>query len=65
MSYVFVSHHLHVVRLLCDHVIVMKSGRIFDDGSAEQVLEPAAGRLYARADRRDPASAGVMSSHGT
>jgi peptide/nickel transport system ATP-binding protein len=39
MSYLFVSHDLHVVRLLCDHVIVMKSGRIVEEGSAEQVLE--------------------------
>jgi peptide/nickel transport system ATP-binding protein len=39
MSYLFVSHDLHVVRLLCDHVIVMRSGRIVEEGSAEQVLE--------------------------
>jgi peptide/nickel transport system ATP-binding protein len=39
MSYLFVSHDLHVVRLLCDYVIVMKSGRIVEQGSAEQVLE--------------------------
>ncbi|MBV9065139.1 MAG: ABC transporter ATP-binding protein [Methylobacteriaceae bacterium] len=39
MSYLFVSHDLHVVRLLCDHVIVMKSGRIVEKGSARQVLE--------------------------
>ncbi|MEA2758541.1 MAG: peptide/nickel transport system ATP-binding protein ddpF [Methylobacteriaceae bacterium] len=39
MSYLFVSHDLHVVRLLCDYVIVMKNGRIVEEGSAEQVLE--------------------------
>jgi peptide/nickel transport system ATP-binding protein len=39
MSYLFVSHDLHVVRLLCDRVIVMKSGRIVEEGTAAEVLE--------------------------
>ncbi|MFZ5736531.1 MAG: dipeptide ABC transporter ATP-binding protein [Pseudomonadota bacterium] len=38
MSYLFVSHDLNVVRLLCDRVIVMRSGRIVEQGSSEQVL---------------------------
>ena len=39
MSYLFVSHDLHVVRLLCDRVIVMRQGKIVEEGPAEQVLE--------------------------
>ena len=39
MSYLFVSHDLNVVRLLCDRVIVMRAGRIVEEGSSEQVLE--------------------------
>jgi peptide/nickel transport system ATP-binding protein len=43
MSYIFVSHDLHVVRLLCDRVIVMRSGRIEEQGPTEAVLSnPAA-----------------------
>jgi len=38
MSYLFVSHDLNVVRLLCDRVIVMRTGRIVEQGQAEQVL---------------------------
>ncbi len=38
MSYLFVSHDLNVVRLLCDRVIVMRTGRIVEQGSSEQVL---------------------------
>ena len=39
MSYIFVSHDLNVVRLLCERVIVMNKGRIVESGKAEAVLK--------------------------
>ena len=39
MSYLFVSHDLPVVRLLCDRVIVMRSGKIVEEGTATDVID--------------------------
>src|SRR5437763_9409331 len=39
MSYLFVSHDLNVVRLLCDRVLVMYLGKIVETGPAREVFE--------------------------
>jgi oligopeptide/dipeptide ABC transporter ATP-binding protein len=39
ISYLFVSHDLSVVRLLCDRVLVMYLGKIVEAGPARDVFE--------------------------
>ena len=38
MSYMFVSHDLNVVRLLCERVVVMNRGKIVEQGAADEIL---------------------------
>ncbi len=42
LAYMFISHDLRVVRALSDHVIVMRNGKVIEQGSADQIFhEPA------------------------
>ena len=38
LSFLFISHDLNVVRLLCDEVIVMRSGRVVEQNSADEIF---------------------------
>ncbi len=38
MTYLFISHDLRVVRALADHLIVMRDGRVIEEGPARQLF---------------------------
>jgi peptide/nickel transport system ATP-binding protein len=60
MSYLFVSHDLNVMLLLCDRVIVMRAGEIVEQGFCNEVLGAPKTELCVRTARRRPASTNVI-----
>lgn len=39
LSYVFISHDLSVIRAMSDHVVVMKNGKIVEQGDTEAIFD--------------------------
>ena len=39
LAYLFISHDLKVVRALADEVIVMRTGRVVEQGPSEQIFK--------------------------
>jgi oligopeptide transport system ATP-binding protein len=39
LSYLFISHDLAVVRALADYILVMKGGKIVEEGETDQIFE--------------------------
>ncbi|MGF1625235.1 MAG: ABC transporter ATP-binding protein, partial [Alphaproteobacteria bacterium] len=39
LAYMFISHDLRVVRALADYVLVMKDGKVVEQGDADQIFE--------------------------
>ena len=51
LAYLFISHDLRVVKALAAHLIVMRYGKVVEEGPASQVFSAAQERVYARALR--------------
>ena len=54
LTLVLVSHDIGVVQNLCDEVVVMKDGRIVEEGPTEKVLLQPQVAYTRRAARLDP-----------
>ena len=52
LTYLFISHDLRVVSALASRLIVMRNGKVVEEGPAADLFAQPAERLHARAVRR-------------
>ena len=52
LTYIFISHDLRVVASLASHLVVMRHGKVVEEGPAVGALQEPAERLHPRAVRR-------------
>jgi microcin C transport system ATP-binding protein len=66
LAYLFISHDLKVVRALANEVIVMRQGKVVEQGSSEQIFDAPqtdyTKALMAAAFRLEAAPEGVVSA---
>lgn len=54
LSVLFISHDMHAVRAVCDHIVVMKSGRIVTQLSRDDYDKPTSELYFERLKRAVP-----------
>jgi microcin C transport system ATP-binding protein len=66
LAYLFISHDLRVIRALADDIMVLKDGKVVEQGTAEQVMasprEPYTRALMAAAFELEAVETGVVRS---
>ena len=46
LAYLFISHDLKVVRALSNYVVVLKNGKVVEEGPADDIFNQPQGRLH-------------------
>ena len=46
LAYLFISHDLKVVRALSNYVVVLKNGKVVEEGPSERDLQQPQGRVH-------------------
>jgi len=66
LAYLFISHDLRVIRALADDIMVLKDGKVVEEGTAEQVMqnprEPYTRALMAAAFSLEAVEGGIVRS---
>ncbi len=50
LSYIFISHDMNVIKAMSDYILVLRDGKIIEEGNANEIFFETKNKIYTKVD---------------